>query len=123
MDLAERVHLMEQALSALGLAVQDMGSTNTNERGELIQNQCFYLSIAKSYLRAVAAADSLVRETALHLKRVIEAAVLKANPHWRGESVGEHLEAFSDFLFFVISSNALLSELVVLIFDSVSGGC
>ena len=32
------------------------------------------------------------------------------------------LQAFSDFLFFVIGSNALLSELTIAVFDSVSGG-
>ena len=32
------------------------------------------------------------------------------------------MQAFSDFLFFVIGSNALLSELTVAVFDAVSGG-
>ena len=39
-----------------------------------------------------------------------------------GDSVGEHIQAFSDFLFYVIESHALLSELAVMVFDSVSGG-
>ena len=59
---------------------------------------------------------------ALHLKRVVEAAVLRAHPEWAGKSVGDDIQAFSDFLFFVITSNALLSELAVAVFDSVSGG-
>lgn len=37
--------------------------------------------------------------------------------------VGEDLQAFSDFLFFVLSgSNALLSELAIAVFDSTTGG-
>ena len=84
--------------------------------------QCFYLSIARSYLSGAKPSAGLTKETALHLKRVIEAAVLQANPHWAGDSVGEHIQAFSDFLFYVIDSHALLSELAVVVFDSVSGG-
>ena len=30
---------------------QDMGATNKNERGELMYNQCFYLSLARAFLR------------------------------------------------------------------------
>ena len=37
--------------------------------------------------------------------------------------MGEDLQAFSDFLFFVLSgANALLSELAIAVFDSTSGG-
>merc|ERR1712007_71098 len=60
-------------------------------------------------------------ETALHLKRVIEAAVLQAHPEWAGSQVGEEVQAFSDFLFYVLDSHTLLSELAVAIFDSESG--
>ena len=46
-----------------------------------------------------------------------EAAVLRAHPEWADKQVGEDLQAFSDFLFFVLSgSHALLSELAVAIF-------
>jgi len=65
---------------------------------------------------------SVLEETGLHLKRVIEAAVLRSRPEWAGKSVGEDIQAFSDFLFFVIGSNSLLSEIAIAVFDSVSGG-
>eukprot|EP00966_Prymnesium_polylepis_P012976 299114-Prymnesium_polylepis.1 len=35
---------------------------------------------------------AVLEETALHLKRVIEAAVLRAHPEWAGKSVGEDIE-------------------------------
>merc|ERR1712014_43385 len=87
-------------------------------------NQCFYLSLARSYLRPTAEVNKrkVLEATALFLKRVIEAAVLAAHPDWGGERVGEDVQAFSDFLFFVLDSHALMSELAVAIFDSVSGG-
>ena len=63
------------------------------------------------------------QETALHFKRVVEAAVLAAHPEWADTQVGEDLQAFSDFLFYVLNgSNALLSELAIAVFDATSGG-
>lgn len=121
-DLAQHVANQEHALSALDLRVCDVGSTNRNERGEQMRNQCFYLSLARSYLRNSSHKQSECESTALHFKRVIEAAVLAAHPDWGGNRVGEDVQAFSDFLFFVLDSNAMLSELTVVIFDSVSGG-
>ena len=41
---------------------------------------------------------SLLHETALHLKRVIEAAVLRAHPEWAGSRVGEDVQAVCHFL-------------------------
>ncbi|KAL3917890.1 MAG: hypothetical protein SGPRY_006224, partial [Prymnesium sp.] len=41
---------------------------------------------------------------------------------WSGKSVGEDVQAFSDFLFFVIGPNALLSDFAISVFDSISGG-
>ena len=118
---------LKLALSALGLTIKDVGSTNRNERGDTMFNQCFYLSLARAFLREEATSGteptrSLIEETALNFKRVVEAAVLRAHPEWAGTHVGEDLQAFSDFLFFVLSGgNALLSELAVAIFDSTSG--
>ncbi|CAE8642346.1 unnamed protein product [Polarella glacialis] len=48
-----------------------------------------------------------MRETALSMKRVIEAAVLTEHPDWAG--VGEDVQAFSDFLFYVLGTNPLLN--------------
>lgn len=120
-DLAQHVERQELVLEGLGLEVFDVGSCNRNERGEEMRNQCFYLSLARSYLGANYK-QQLLEETALHFKRVVEAAVLVAHPDWGGSRVGEHVQAFSDFLFFVLDSRGLLSELVIVIFDSVSGG-
>ena len=38
---------LELALDALGLCARDLGATNRNESGEVIYNQCFYLSLAR----------------------------------------------------------------------------
>merc|ERR1711879_470669 len=87
-------------------------------------NQCFYLSLARSYLRPTGEVNKrkVLEATALFLKRVIEAAVLASHPDWGGQRVGDDVQAFSDFLFFVLDSHALLAELGVAVFDSVSGG-
>eukprot|EP00439_Symbiodinium_sp_Y106_P070827 s261_g12.t1 len=110
-----------EARTALGLEVCDLGAINRNERGEDgdIYNQCFYLALARSYLGC----DSdVLKETALMFKRNIEAAVLAAHPEWGGSRVGEDVQAFSDFLFYVLGSHALLAELSVAVFDASSGG-
>lgn len=63
-----------------------------------------------------------VGETALHFKRVIEGAVLRAHPEWKDTQVGDNLQAFSDFLFFVLgASDGLLADLAVAVFDASSG--
>merc|ERR1712060_114703 len=43
-----------------------------------------------------------------------------AHPDW-SNNIGEDVQAFSDFLFYVMGSNALLSELTISVFDSISG--
>eukprot|EP00908_Phaeocystis_cordata_P007702 Transcript_18355.p2 GENE.Transcript_18355~~Transcript_18355.p2 ORF type:complete len:430 (+),score=206.08 Transcript_18355:680-1969(+) len=116
------------ALATLSLEVLDAGATNRNEAGAVMSNQCFYLALACGYLGATQRIDlgrsgevSLLHETALHLKRVVEAAVLRAHPEWAGSRVGEDVQAFSDFLFFTLDSPTLVSELAVACFDSESG--
>mmetsp|Transcript_5471 Transcript_5471/g.13396 ORF Transcript_5471/g.13396 Transcript_5471/m.13396 type:complete len:620 (-) Transcript_5471:102-1961(-) len=64
---------------------------------------------------------SLLRQTSLRLKRILEAAVLRAHPEWADSRVGEEVQAFSDFLFYVLDSPTLISELAIAIFDSESG--
>mmetsp|Transcript_62826 Transcript_62826/g.138231 ORF Transcript_62826/g.138231 Transcript_62826/m.138231 type:complete len:646 (-) Transcript_62826:48-1985(-) len=121
-DLARAAELQRRALKELCLEVCEVGSKNNNERGEEMHNQCFYLALARSYLGGDHA-RSVLEETALHFKRVVEASVLRAHPEWAGQRVGEDVQAFSDFLFFVIGhSHTLLSELAIAVFDSVSGG-
>jgi hypothetical protein len=125
-DLENCRKRQKAVISELHLEVNDLGASNTNEQGVVMSNQCFYLALARSYLggHSGSAAVQLdaVRETALSLKRQIEAAVLKVHPEWAECRVGENVQAFSDFLFFVLGSHALLSELAVVVFDDCSGG-
>jgi len=126
-DLEGAKSALALTLDALGLRELDMGATNRNESGTIMYNQCFYLSLARAFLREDGHGGephrNVVQETALHFKRVIETAVLRAHPEWAETQVGEDLQAFSDFLFYILSgSNAMLSELTVAVFDSTSGG-
>jgi hypothetical protein len=140
MDLQAAVNKQLRALELLGLRFRDAGSTNRNEQNELIRNSCFYLSLAASYLWGIGAmsfSDSdvedgedeedeslLVGETALQLKRTIEAAVVKAHPEWAAQcKVGEEVQAFSDFLVYSLDSPTLLSDWAVVVFDACSGVC
>lgn len=120
-DLDDCLGRQDKALRVLGLQPLDLGAVSRNERNEEIYNQCFYLSMARSYLGQGHQSAEL-RFTALNMKRTIEAEVLAAHPDWAGSRVGEDVQAFSDFLFYVLGTHALLSELSVAIFDSVSGG-
>lgn len=138
MDLQACVEKQLTALGMLGLAFKDAGAINRNERNEIIHNSCFYLSLATSYLWGIGALsfhnseeentkeedELLIGDTALQLKRTIEAAVVKAHPEWVLEGkVGEEVQAFSDFLVYTLDSQTQLSELAVVIFDATSGFC
>ena len=130
----------------LRLYHQEAGSSNLNEKQERIQNSCFYLSLAVSYLSGIGAlmtdsfdgadgddesyrqflqtADQgLIGQTALQLKRTIEGAVLQAHPEWAAAGlVGEEVQAFSDFLVYQLQSKtSLLRDCAVAIFDETSG--
>jgi len=67
--------------------------------------------------------DALIMETALMLKRAIEAAVVSAHPEWAARGmVGEEVQAFSDFLVYVLeSAQTIVSEWAVVVFDTCSG--
>lgn len=129
-DLSACLRKQASALQELGLRTRDLGASNKNEKGEAMYNQCFYLSLAHSFLQwdakrptGVGASNNPeIKEMALTLKRVIECAVLEAHPDWGGTRVGEDVQAFSDFLFFALSQPGLLSEVGVAIFDACSGG-
>lgn len=150
MDLEACVTKQLTALGILGLTFKDAGATNRNERNEVIRNSCFYLSLATSYLWGIGAlsytcheeksSDNddyinnvfdtkeedrlLTGDTALQLKRTIEAAVVKAHPEWVLQGmVGEEVQAFSDFLVYTLDSHTQLSELAVVVFDATSGFC
>mmetsp|Transcript_29008 Transcript_29008/g.44302 ORF Transcript_29008/g.44302 Transcript_29008/m.44302 type:complete len:376 (-) Transcript_29008:404-1531(-) len=147
-DLTSNLESLEAAINDLGLFPKDAGATNLNEKNERIQNSCFYLSLSASYLHGIGAItnecfdvqwknrndfdsdgnnslsadEALIGETALDLKRTIEAAVVHAHPEWAEQGmVGEEVQAFSDFLVYVLDSDTILSEWAVAIFDSVSG--
>lgn len=172
-DLMSNVACLEAAMNDLGLYPKDAGATNLNEKNERIHNSCFYLSLSASYLHGIGAITSecfdvewktddnfdenstnelsadeaLIGETALDLKRTIEAAVVHAHPgkplentfesifdlsnftrdilawsEWAEQGmVGEEVQAFSDFLVYVLDSDTILSEWAVAVFDSVSG--
>lgn len=145
MDLEACVNKQLRALELLGLNFRDAGAINRNERNEIIHNSCFYLSLATSYLWGIGALtfqnvdnnhkgranpndmnedELLVGETALQLKRAIEAAVVKAHPEWvlQGK-VGEEVQAFSDFLVYTLDSHTLLSDWAIVVFDATSGFC
>lgn len=138
-DLEANLARQEKALEALGLIPKDAGASNLNEKNEWIRNSCFYLSLASSYLHGIGALsgcedaeighkylrdadEALIRETALDLKRVIEAAVVRAHPEWAAQGmVGEEVQAFSDFLVYVLDSPTILSDWAVAVFDTASG--
>ena len=143
-NLEENSQKLQSALMELGLTPYEAGSINVNERNELISNSCFYLSLANSYLRGIGALtcpeggmdgvdrdvakklqeadDAMTGETALQLKRLIEAAVVKAHPEWAARGlVGEEVQAFSDFLVYTLDSSTLLADWAVCVFDTTSG--
>lgn len=145
-NIDEFVSKQVQVLETVNLVAKDAGATNVNERDELIHNSCFYLSLAASYLGGIGALGSddgdeqevtidggieeesadraLIGETALQLKRIIEAAVVKAHPEWAAQGmVGEEVQAFSDFLVYTLDSSTLLSDWAVVVFDTTSGFC
>ena len=139
------VNLQRQSftLERLGLRFKEAGSRIRNEKSELISNACFYISLASSYLSGIGALsvwgddsiadhpdnallkeadDELIRETALQLKRTIEAAVLSSHPEWAARGmVGEEIQAFSDFLVYILDSKTIVSDWAVVVFDKCSG--
>lgn len=140
-DLAAIVAKMEKVLNKMSMYAKEAGASNINEKNERISNSCFYLSLASSYLHGIGALtlddtakpaekdehdrsadEALIGETALDLKRSIEAAVVNAHPEWAEQGkVGEEVQAFSDFLVYVLDSPTILSDWAVAVFDSVSG--
>ncbi|KAL3909812.1 MAG: hypothetical protein SGARI_002411 [Bacillariaceae sp.] len=138
MDLDACVAKQLSALDLLGLTFRDADASNRNERNEIIRN-----SLAASYLWGIGALshengmdsdgdvsmeageqEPLIGDTALLLKRTIEAAVVKAHPEWCMKGmVGEEVQAFSDFLVYTLDSMSQLSDWAVVVFDSSSGFC
>jgi len=140
-----------KALNEMNLVPIEAGATNINEKNETIQNSCFYLSLATSYLSGTGSFGSkdptdvyidkknvdrrsttiaklnkkqkhIVMTLALQLKRAIEAAVLLVHPDWaKTGQVGESVQAFSDFLVYALDSDSVLGHWSIVVFDDASG--
>jgi len=122
MDLVSLQAKARNLLHSTGLRTQDMGARNVDERGRYINNQCFYLSLARGLLGHTASRMQH-QGLALKLKRSIEASVIAERPHWQRE-VGEEAQAFADFLPIAMHGSKgsnFLGELAVCIIDSSSG--
>ena len=151
-DISQNVATLSHVLSnLLYLQARNAGSINVNEKQQWIHNSCFYLSLAASYLSGIGALDTdvdpsvmaytnetngiasafgeeeryLIGETALQLKRLIEAAVVSAHPEWAASGmVGEEIQGFSDFLVYLLDSPATrISHWAIVVFDTTSGVC
>jgi hypothetical protein len=142
-DIDANMQRQSFTLERLGLRFKEAGSRIHNERNELICNACFYISLASSYLSGIGAlsvwgsddiannqdnallneADNeLIMSYALELKRAIEAAVLSSHPEWAARGiVGEEVQAFSDFLVYVLESKTIVSDWAIVVFDKCSG--
>ena len=117
---------LQALLDVLGMKRLDVGSTNHSEEGTLLSNQCFYLAIARSWLASVDnGSGMLVRDSALQLKREIEASVFCV----RGDvgELGDEAEAYTDYLSCVVqgqspASASAITDLAIAIFASSLGG-
>lgn len=123
----ECVALLEAMLDAMGLRRMDVGSTNMNEGGTVMSNQCFYLAIARSWLADAARGGGLlVRDSALQLKREVDASVLDVRGQAAVKEMGEDSEAYTDFLACAmrgegVSAGSAIADLAIVIFASATG--
>ena len=93
----------------------ECGARSADEAGQILHNQCFYLSLAAA-LRNDLQSDPAA---ALRLKRLFEAAVRLV----RGAHFGlqDEAGAFADFLADAMTSHAHLRHRTVAVFNSVEG--
>lgn len=123
----ECVALLERMLRALGLQRMDMGSTNMSEGGGSMGNQCLYLAIARSWLADSAVpGDTLVKDSALQLKREIDASVLDVRGEAAAKEMGEDAEAYADFLACAmrgegVNAGSAIADLAIVVFVSSTG--
>jgi hypothetical protein len=98
LDLSAVQSQANNFLREIGMRPHDLGVKNTDEKGRVMVNQCFYLSIAHAYLGNMASAEEF-SALALRLKRAIEASVLAAKPSL-ATAKGDDVDAmaFADFL-------------------------
>eukprot|EP00931_Biecheleriopsis_adriatica_P086413 TRINITY_DN61096_c0_g1_i1.p1 TRINITY_DN61096_c0_g1~~TRINITY_DN61096_c0_g1_i1.p1 ORF type:complete len:386 (+),score=86.54 TRINITY_DN61096_c0_g1_i1:29-1159(+) len=121
-DLLAQQDKAAQLLAEVGLKALDLGVKNWDEEGRELLNQCFYLSIARSYLGHHVEPEE-VQKVALTLKRTVEVCVLAAHPDWAKDDsrLGENAMAFADFLPSAMGAKDppnLLSRLAVVIMDT-----
>lgn len=124
-DLRAQQDKATQILAEVGLRALDLGVKNWDEEGRELVNQCFYLSIARSYLGPAPEAEE-VQKAALLMKRTVEACVLSSHPEWARDDqrLGENAMAFADFLPIAMAAKDppnLVARLAVLILDSTQG--
>lgn len=124
-DLKAQQERATRLLAEVGLRPLDLGVRNVDEEGRELMNQCFYLSIARSYLGHLTT-QAEVQKAALVLKRTVEACVLASHPDWSSDSekLGENAMAFADFLPVAMAAKDppnLVSRLAVLILDATQG--
>jgi len=120
-DLRVPQEQVTKLLEEVGLRCLDLGVKNHDENGREMVNQCFYLSIARSYLGPIETAE--VEKAALLMKRTVEACVLAAHPEWADDAqkLGENAMAFADFLPIAMGVKDppnLMSKLAVVILDA-----
>mmetsp|Transcript_23705 Transcript_23705/g.74585 ORF Transcript_23705/g.74585 Transcript_23705/m.74585 type:complete len:288 (+) Transcript_23705:45-908(+) len=125
-EVAESAKQLEALLKVLGLQRLDVGSTNLSEGGTILSNQCFYLAIARSWLAdAAKGGGMLIRDSALQLKRDIEANVLDVRGVAAQRDLGEENEAYTDYLACAMQGQGpcagVVADLAIAVFASCSG--
>jgi len=123
---------MSRTLRKMGIRAHEAGTRNkTKMTRRTMWNQCFYLSIAHSYMGSQEK-DRHTKRLARRLRYAIEAAVLEKHPSWsRGLKDSRHgtgpAMVFADFLQIAMQVDSVpkeinfLSRLAVCVVDSVNG--
>lgn len=125
LDLRAQQETATKLLAEVGLRALDLGVKNWDEDGREMLNQCFYLSIARSFLGPHVDPQEM-RKSALLFKRTVEACVLAKNPEWATDQrmLGENAMAFADFLPIAMGVKDppnLAARLAVLVLDTTQG--
>jgi len=120
-DLGELRKRVNRVMEDLEVVPVDAGSLNFDEGNNVMEMQCFYLSLARTLLGGVP--KRAVREEALRLKREVERFVLREHPEWvNEEKIGESVMAFADFLTYPMrSETSKWMKRAVVVFDCLTG--
>jgi DnaJ domain len=108
------------AVSSLwGIGVLDHENSDFDRRVGSVSDDVLDAVMAESEAEGL---EVIIGDQALSLKRGIEASVVKKHPEWAAQGkVGEEVQAFSDFLVYVLDT--LMAEMAVVVFDNTSGFC